>query len=174
MRPHREESKKRKELVKARIIAGDSPESIMEEHNVSLGFIMRTKKELIQNIKETDTQIVTEATPQLLQEVAEEVKKRTPQDLRGEVNKLVKGVDSLQRLETSFHEAFDLILLRANDLLSREDIKVTEWQIVTNTLSNAYKDVFHSKGTTINVAQADNINGQQANNLTMFQSRMKS
>ena len=161
----------KKAEVQGLIVKGLDIKMITEKTKVSRATIYNMKKEMEDDAKANSINELGRATPAILAEVAQQVRDKAPLALEGEVEKLLGAAESLQRLEVSFHGSFDKVLSSANMILDREDLSIIDWQIVTNTLASAFKDIYNSKGTTINVAQADNVAGNQ-NSLSMFQSRM--
>jgi hypothetical protein len=160
--------------IQGMLVAGLEPTLIADRVKVNRATVYEVKKAMDADIMERDISTLSrEASPAIVNEIAKKVRDQGPMAFEGEVNKVINGIESLQKLETRFHDSFTKLLDKADDIMDRENITVSEWQTVTSTLASAFKDVFNSKGTTINVANADNINGQQSNSLTMFQSRMR-
>ena len=166
-------SPRKRAEVQALIVRGLDIKTIADKTKVSRAQIYNMRAELEEDAKNNSVAELGKASPAIIKEVVKDIKARTPLALEGEVEKLIGAAESLQKLEVSFHKTFDNVLERANEMMKQEDLTIVDWQIITNTLAGAFKDIYNSKGTTINVANADNVAGQQANSLTMFQSRMK-
>lgn len=162
-------SAKKKAEIEGLIVRGMDIRDITDKTKVARATVYSIRKELIEGSSDRDITTLSQAAPAILAEVATDIRNRAPIALEEEVEKLLDAAQSLQRLETNFHESFELILIRAKALLNQDNLSVLEWTMITNTLSSAFKDVFHTKGTTINVGQAGSVG---SNSLTMFQSRM--
>jgi len=159
--------------VKGMLVAGYDEFTIANEVGVSRAIVNKFKKEMDGDAMDVDIDLLSrQVAPSIVKKVAEKVRDVGPLAFENEVDKVISGIDSLQKLELRFHNTFTTILDKADTILEKEDLKTTEWKSVTDTLARAFKEIYNSRGTTINVANADNINGQQANSLTMFQSRM--
>jgi len=158
--------------VQGLIVQGMEIKDITAKTKVSRASVYTIRKGMEDDAKNNNINELGRANPAILKEVALGIRNRAPLALEGEVEKLLGAAESLQRLEVSFHSTFDNVLEKANEILKRDDLSLIDWQIVTNTLSNAFKDIYNSKGTTVNVAQMGGQGGD--NSLSMFQSRMKS
>ncbi len=158
--------------VQGLIVQGVEIKVITEKTKVSRASVYNIKNEMEADAKKNQINELGRATPAILSEVAKGIRDRAPLALEGEVEKLLGAAESLQRLETNFHNSFDNVLIKANQMLKSEDLSLIDWQIITNVLAGAFKDIYNSKGTTVNVAQMGGQGGD--NSLSMFQSRMKS
>lgn len=158
--------------VQGLLVQGLDVKEIMDKTKVSKGSIYTIRANMLEDAKNNNINEVGRVTPVILQEIVEGIKSRAPLALEGEIQKVLGAAESLQRLECSFHDAFNNVLKKANDILKQEDLSIVDWQIVTNVLAGAFKDIYNSKGTTVNVAQMGGAGGD--NSLSMFQSRMKS
>jgi len=168
-------SPKKRAEVQGLLVAGVEPVQIAAQVRVSRATVYEIKKKMDADAMERDISTLShEVAPSIVSQVAKRVRDEGPLAFEGEVDKVLNGVQSLQKLEVRFHETFTKLLDKADDILEQDGVTIVDWQIVSNTLANAFKEIYNSKGTTINVANADNINGQQSNSLTMFQSRMRS
>ena len=165
-------SEKKKLQVQTMLVQGMDVLDIAKELNMSRSKVYDIRNEMEDDAINNSVNDLCKATPAILNEVASKVRARAPLVLEDEVTRVLDAAESLQRLEVSFHKTFANILTRANEILDREDLTIPQWQTVTNTLSNAFKEIYNSKGTTINVAQADSISGATKNSVTMFQPRM--
>jgi len=163
-------SPKARAEVQGMIVQGVDSLTIAKKTKVSRASIYNIRKELEDDTENNRIHELGKASPAILTEVVNGIKARSPKALEAEVGKLLDAAESLQRLELSFHATFDSVLQQANTLLSSEKLSVVEWQIITSTLATAFKDIYNSKGTTINVAQAGNVSN--GNSLSMFQGRM--
>ena len=158
--------------VQGLLVQGVDIKTITDKTKVSRATVYNIKTEMTDDAKNNHINELGRATPAILKEVAMGIRNRAPLALEGEVEKILGAAESLQRLEVSFHSSFDNILTKANEMLKGDNLSLVEWQIITNTLSGAFKDIYNSKGTTVNVAQMGGQGGD--NSLSMFQSRMKS
>ena len=158
--------------VQGLIVQGMEIKDITAKTKVSRASVYNIKNEMVKDAEANQINELGRATPAILAEVANGIKNRAPLALEGEVEKLLGAAESLQRLEVSFHSSFDNVLKKANEMLQDDNLSLIDWQIITNTLSNAFKDIYNSKGTTVNVQQLGGQGGD--NSLSMFQSRMKS
>ncbi len=157
--------------VQGCIVLGMEVKDIALQTKVDRSTIYKIRKELEDDARESRANELGKASPAILAEVANGIRDRAPLALEAEVEKILGAAESLQKLEVSFHSTFDNVLAKANQILKQEELSLVEWQIVTNTLSNAFKDIYNSKGTTVNVAQMGGQGGD--NSLSMFHSRMK-
>ncbi len=157
--------------VQGLIVQGMEIKDITVKTKVSRASVYNIKNEMVQDAQDNQINELGRAAPGILQEVANGIRDRAPLALEGEVEKLLGAAESLQRLETNFHKSFDNILNKANHMMTQDNLTLIEWQIITNTLSSAFKDIYNSKGTTVNVAQMGGQGGDST--LTMFQGRMK-
>ena len=155
--------------VQGLIVQGVEIKVITEKTKVSRASVYNIKNEMEADAKKNQINELGRATPAILAEVAKGIRDRAPLALEGEVEKLLGAAESLQRLEVGFHSSFDNVLKKANAMLQEDNLSIIDWQIVTNTLASAFKDIYNSKGTTVTVAQ---MGGPEGNNLSMFQSRM--
>jgi len=158
--------------VQGLLVQGVDIKTITDKTKVSRATVYNIKTEMTDDAKNNHINELGRATPAILKEVAMGIRNRAPLALEGEVEKILGAAESLQRLEVSFHSSFDNVLIKANDMLKDDTLSLIDWQIITNTLSNAFKEIYNSKGTTVNVAQMGGQGGD--NSLSMFQSRMKS
>jgi hypothetical protein len=156
--------------VQGLIVQGLGIREIVDQTKVSRATVYQIKADLEHDAAKNRVDELGKASPAILREVALGIKARAPLALEGEVEKLLDAAESLQRLEISFHSSFDNILKRANAMLDDDGLSLVDWQIITNTLAGAFKDIYNSKGTTINVAQAGNVSN--GNSLSMFQGRL--
>jgi len=104
-----------------------------------------------------------------LTQAIEDMKVIAPKSSIRQLDKIIDTAKSLEHLEAGYHEAFENILSTANEMLTKPDLSIIDWQIITNTLANAFKCIFNTSGTTINLNQS----GQGESKLTMFQARMR-
>lgn len=155
--------------VEGLLIQGMEVKEITAKTKVSRAQVYNIRTELHATRNDNNIHVLANATPEILASVANGIRDRAPVALEGEVEKLLDAAQSLQKLETSFHASFDNVLAKANEMLKQDNLSIIDWQIITNTLSSAFKDIYHTKGTTINVGQAGSVGG---NSLSMFQSRM--
>jgi len=158
--------------VQGLLVQGMEIKAITDKTKVSRASVYNIRTEMNEDAKKNQINELGRAAPAILSEVAKGIRDRAPLALEGEVEKLLGAAESLQRLEVGFHSSFDNVLKKANAMLQEDNLSIIDWQIITNTLAGAFKDIYNSKGTTVNVAQMGGAGGD--NSLSMFQSRMKS
>jgi len=168
---HEVEELSRRDRLDVMIAQGKSEEAMMSELGYALGSIKAAKKRLYMAAKDKRVQQLAGASePMIMAMHATMYDDIDTVSLQEEASTALRTIDSLRKLERSFHDSFNKILDRANIILDQEHITTKEWVTVTNTLSSSFKDIFNSTGTTINVAQAGSVGAtDNSKNLTMFQ-----
>jgi len=101
--------------------------------------------------------------------VFEKAKKSAP-TIVTQIDQVAEGVDSLQLLNTDFHTTLGKVLKKANTYLDEEELKVSDFVAVTNSVSNAYNLVFNSKGVNVNVNNGTQVS---TDNLSLFKGAMR-
>jgi len=145
-------------------------QKIADMFGISRANVYSIRNRMAEDKNKQNTQTIHHTNPALLDLVVDTLEETMPAELVVEANKLIDSARSLQQLETEFHVTFKLILAKSVLFMNDEDLSLVDWQIITNTLAAAFKDIYNTTGTTINVAKADSIGGTQ--NLTMLKGRM--
>jgi len=167
--------------IKADLYQGADIKKTATKYGVGRTSVYRINNKMQEEAMNKKVHHVRQATPEALQLVVDKVKETAPQTtsfdqaniIKGEVEAVINGAQSLNLLELEFHTTFNKVLTRANSMLDNENINIIDWQIITTTLAGAFKEVFHQSTTTINnMALGDNVGSQSS--LSLFQGRMKS
>ncbi len=160
------------EIDKAKILAdlgsGVAPKIVAERHNISRATAYNMR-EANRKEKENAAAVDMSRRKTVLGKVITTMQETAPEEVRADLEEILNSAESLQKLEVGFHDTFTNVLTVANRLMMEPNVSIIDWQIITNTLATAFKDIFNASGTTINVAQG----GAGENSLSMFQSRMK-
>ncbi len=159
------------ELIKARLKLGGKPTDVAEEFGVNVQKVYSINRKLR---SETDNDTIAEAvlvtkeaSPEILAAVVQEMKDKAPVEVHAELDKIEEGLTGLQKLDERFHETMQKVLTKADEFLDATS-SITEWQMVTNTVAQAYESIF-TKGTNIHIGDNNNMSSQR---LTVFKANM--
>ena len=167
--------------IKSDLYQGAEVQATAKKYGVGRTSVYRINNKMQEEAMNKKVHQVRQATPEALELVVEKVRETAPltdnprqaEVIKAEVAAVISGAQSLNLLELEFHTTFNKVLTRANAMLDNENLNIIDWQIITNTLAGAFKEVFHQSTTTINnMALGDNVGSQTS--LSMFQGRMKS
>ena len=148
--------------AKSLLATGKTPKEVAELlDDVSYQQALKYKKELVKDQEANLLGEVVSAQPEHLQII---------KDNLPEIADVVDGVSGLQLLDTKFHSVMIKALDKVGGFLDRDDLKVTEWVAITNSLSGAYNNIFNNKGVNVNVNNGTQFSDTK---LSMFKGSMR-
>lgn len=169
-------SKEEKSAIKAELRLGKTPRELEEKYDCNISAIY-TLNRLVK--AEAEDELVADlmsAPAETLQAAVEVVKEKalpstpTPsrvvtQDLAGQVEDVVVGIDGLKKLDTKFQATMTRVLAKFDSALEG-DLRLQDIKMVSDTVADAYAKVFAS-GTNIHIGD-NNVSSQR---LTVFKNK---
>ena len=113
---------------------------------------------------------VVEVDAAVVREMGEEIKKKTPDVLKKEVDRVVDGVVGLQVLDEKFREVSMALLDKLSAVLS-DDLTIKEMETVGKTIAGMYSAIFSKNVTNVNVLNSTTISTEKRE---IFKSSLKS
>ena len=151
--------KKAKALVDLK--EGMKPKEVAEKYDIPLSTVYVWKRELASGKLNEDIDRVVEVDPEVLHEVAAEIKAKAPEPVRKEVDKLTKAVEGLERLNERMQELALKALNRVEVALSDPDLSNKDLALLSGIIKDLYM-AFNSKNiTNVNVVNSTNISTEK-------------
>jgi hypothetical protein len=160
-------TKEIKEAVKFKLRAGMKAKDISEQTGVKLSTIYAIKRELPREDEEQLVKDMKDVPMDALHHVVDEAKKLAP-TMTAELDAVVVSVDGIKKLDAKFQETIAMGLKRFDEMLQRDDLKISEVKTIMDTTANAYAKVFDA-GTNIHIGDNNSVSSQQ---LTIFKNKM--
>jgi Asp-tRNA(Asn)/Glu-tRNA(Gln) amidotransferase C subunit len=109
--------------------------------------------------QDNDIDILKQASAsKTLTDLAERAKEEASPAIVGQIETIVDGVEGLNKLDSKFHEVLYKAIEVGEKFLQEDDLKLGDWKVIVNTLSQAYASVFKSNGTNVQINQNTQIN----------------
>jgi len=153
--------------VEAELLSGVDARSLETKYDVPYVTINSWKNKLDKEDVPVAISEMTHKTTAALEIVRDRAKEQAPK-VAGKIDQIIDGIEGLQELEPAFQTAMLKSVQMAQSFLDhkddegKSDVTIKEWQIITNTLAQAYGALFNKAGTTVNVAQT-NVNAANEN-----------
>lgn len=156
-------SKKTKEELKAKatglLLIGEKPIDVAKQVNLDYKDVNNIANKLG---KEAKNEEVLSAMNNI--ETLKKIEQVVPDQYRSQVTEVITGLNGLDKLEEKLHNVLSKAISKADEYLDCE-LSIKEWQIVTKTISEAYRAVFsREQQTVVNVEQTQNVVGEEALN----------
>jgi len=156
--------------AKALLKMGEKAKDVAEKTGLSYQKVLAIKKSMIADDTQRELGDIVAMDPVALDIIVEKAKSEAPKRVVKEIERIQEGVTGLQKLDGEFHTTFSLVLSKAEDYLSREDLKASEWVAITNALSSAYNNIYNNSGVSVNV---DNSTKVSSHSLSMFKGSLR-
>jgi len=157
------DKEEKKVRILAELLTGKKPRALAEEYDVHYATVMTWKRESKEQKVESAVLDVAEADADVLHLVTEGIKKQSAEVLPPKqansvikkVDELKEGVNSLQLLDTAFHDTIMNLLTWANAQIN-EDMALKDWKLIANQIGELHSAIFSKGGTTVNMMQQNN------------------
>ena len=164
-------TKEERELkAKGLLALGGTPKEVAETSGVAYQKVLSIKKSMIKEKSNAQLAEARTISPEVLDIVIEKAKTEAPTRVVKELEAVQEGLTGLQVLDTEFHTTFSIILGKAEEFLTRDDLKPSEWVAITNSLSNAYNNIFNNSGVNVHVDNSTTVNSSK---VAMFKHSMR-
>lgn len=156
--------------ILAELAKGEIASDLAKKYEVTPNTIGKWKKEArIAAMKEEAVEL-SAIEPEVLTSVIQEVKNKAESNpnltakqfikIDTQLDKLKEGVTSLQVLDKAFHDTMLNMLMYANERLTDDDIKTSEWTQLVNGIATMHKALFGKDNVNnVNIVQANNGGG---------------
>jgi len=155
--------------VRAKLALGEKPRAIAESTGVKYQTVLAIKKRTKPDADKVSD--LMEIDPVALDVIVTKAKEEAPAKVVKQLEKVQEGLSGLQALDAKFHTTMALALGKAEDYLTKEDLKPSEWVSITNALSQAYSNIFNNKGVNVNVNNGTQFSDSK---LSMFKGSLRS
>ena len=132
----------------------------------TLGCTLKEVREVEKELKGNDFKALEGLEDTAISLIAEQAKKGQSNVIKKEIQKATKKISKANRLSDEFMETLTVAAKVSKELLEAEDLKLRDWKLIVDTLSDAYDTMFGSS-TQVNI-DARSGDNTQSNNLTQF------
>jgi len=156
--------------IRALLSIGEKPKDIADRLKIGYHKVLSVQKQLDKDNNNDKTGEAVHMDPVALEIIVEKAKEHAPTNVIKSLERVHEGVVGLQKLDTEFHRVFAKALQKAEGFLDKADLKPSEWVAITNSLSNAYNNIFNNKGVNVSI---DNSTSIQSDKLSMFKGSLR-
>ncbi len=154
--------------ARALLALGRKPKDVAEKTGLAYQKVTTLKRTM--EAEERD-KAVGALSPVALDVIIEKAKdEEVPKKIIDEMSRIQEGLHGLAKLDSEFHDTFSVALKRATAFLNADDLKASEWVAITNSLGNAYNNIFNNAGVNVHV---DNSTKVSNNSLSMFKGSVR-
>ena len=153
-------NKDKKIAIQAELIAGANVRKLAEKYDVHYTTMLGYRNELREGVAREEVLAFTDVKEVALHSIAENVKSQSAEVLppkkakqfNNAVDEMVEGVNSLQLLDTAFHNTITRLLTWADNQIT-DDIDYKTWNNIATRIGELHKAVFANGGVQVNVQQ---------------------